>query len=531
MQTDTDAADRRYHDPVEAEAHATFGVPYLFPAQRLVVDNILDGCSQIVLMPTGSGKSLCFQLPARLLAGPTMVIVPLLSLLQDQLRRLREGPLRVAALMGAQEMPERRQILHGLAEREIDVLFTTPEALAGRFGEQLLSLSISHCVIDEAHCISEWGDRFRPAYVELGAVIRAAGIPVVSAFTATASDPIVRRIREVIYADAPVSVVSVDPDRTNLRYSVRQVLSKRRALVECAQTMARPLIAFASSRGGTEHYARHLQAAGIGSSRFYHAGLDADERRAIEQWFFDSADGVLVATSAYGMGVDKGDIRSAVHLEPPPSMEAYLQEAGRAGRDGRPAEALLLHAGGAERRRLETMAPADRRRYTGMLDYAASRRCRREQLLAPFTDGEVACSGCDVCDREVTGPPPEAAGIADLVRRHRGRFGLRETALLLGGQPTYEAEAMGLRRTRGFGFLRRWREEEIDEALAALLAAGTIERRRRGFVPARLCAPRRRSLLPVQNALPSGEAAHANSSALAPVGRAGRILAWMRAQR
>ena len=528
---DAGTTDHRRHDPVEAEAHATFGVPYLYPAQRLVVDNILDGCSQIVLMPTGGGKSLCFQLPARLLAGPTMVIVPLLSLLQDQLRRLREGPLRVAALMGAQEMPERRQILHGLAEREIDVLFTTPEALAGRFGEQLPSLSISHCVIDEAHCISEWGDRFRPAYVELGAVVRAAGIPVVSAFTATASGPILRRIREVIYADAPVSVVSVDPDRTNLRYAVRQVLSRKRSLVECAETMERPLIAFASSRGGTEHYARHLQAAGIRSSRFYHAGLDADERRAIEQWFFDSADGVLVATSAYGMGVDKGDIRSAVHLEPPPSMEAYLQEAGRAGRDGRPAEALLLHAGGAERRRMEAMAPADRRRYTAMLDYAASRRCRREQLLAPFTDGEVACSGCDVCDREVTGPPPEAAGIADLVRRHRGRFGLRETALLLGGQATYEAEAMGLRRTRGFGYLRRWREQEIDEALAALLAAGTIERRRRGFVPARLCAPRRRSRLRVLNALASGEAAPAESSGSGSVGCDGGIPAWMRAQR
>ncbi len=361
-------------------------------------------------------------------------------------------------------------------------------------------------------------------------MIRAAGIPVVSSFTATASGPIVRRIREVIYADAPVSVVSVDPDRTNLRYSVRQVLSRRRALVECARTMARPLIAFASSRGGTEHYARHLQAAGIGSSRFYHAGLDADERRTIEQWFFDSADGVLVATSAYGMGVDKGDIRTAVHLEPPPSMEAYLQEAGRAGRDGRPAEALLLHAAGAEQRRLETMAPADRQRYTGMLEYAASRRCRREQLLAPFTDGEVACSGCDVCDRDVTGPPPEIAAISELVRRHRGRFGLRETALLLGGQPTYEAEAMGLRRTRGFGYLRGWREEEIDEALAALLSAGMIERRRRGFVPARLITPRRRSL-PVLNAQPSGEAASADSSVSGSVGCAGGNGAWMRAQR
>ncbi len=486
---------REYDDPVEAEAHATFGVPYLYPVQRLVVDNILDGCSQIVLMPTGGGKSLCFQLPARLLAGPTMVIVPLLSLLQDQLRRLREGPLRVAALMGAQEQPERREILHGLAEREIDVLFTTPEALAGRFGELLPSLSISHCVIDEAHCISEWGDRFRPAYVELGAVIRAAGIPVVSAFTATASAGILRRIQEVIYADAPVSVVSVDPDRTNLRYAVRQVLSKKRALVECAETMARPLIAFASSRGGTEHYARHLQAAGIASSRFYHAGLDADERRAIEQWFFDSADGVLVATSAYGMGVDKGDLRTAIHLDPPPSIEAYLQEAGRAGRDGRSAEALLLHAGGAERRRLESMAPADRRRFAAVLDYACSRRCRREQLLAPFTDGEVACSGCDVCDRDVTEPPPETAVIADLVRRHRGRFGVRETALLLGGQPTYEAQTMGLRRTRGFGYLHGWREAEIDEALAALLAAGSIERRPRGFVPARLSGPRRQAAL------------------------------------
>ena len=288
-----------------------------------------------------------------------------------------------------------------------------------------------------------------------------------------------------------MSVVAVDPDRTNLRYSVRQALSKRRALVECAQRMARPLIAFTSSRGGAEHHARHLQAAGIASARFYHAGLDAEERQAIERWFLESADGVLVATSAYGMGVDKGDIRTAVHLDPPPSIEAYLQEAGRAGRDGRPAQVLLLHAGGAERRRLEAMAPADRRRYAAMLDYAACRRCRREQLLAPFTDGEVACSGCDVCDRQVAAPPPEAAAIAGLVRRHRGRFGVRETALLLGGRPTYEAAALGLRRTRGFGYLRDWREAEIDEALAALLAAGTIERRKRGFVPARLRAPRR----------------------------------------
>ena len=486
----TAATELRTDDPVEAEAHDTFGVPYLYPVQRLVVDNILEARSQIVLMPTGGGKSLCFQLPARLLAGPTMVIVPLLSLLQDQLRRLRSGPLRVAALIGAQEPGERRGILHRLAARTIDLLFTTPEALSGRFGAQLPSLGISHCVIDEAHCISEWGDRFRPAYLELGTVVRAAAIPVVSAFTATASPAAVQRIREVIYDDAPASVVAVDPDRTNLHYTVRQVLSKRRALVESATRMARPLIAFAASRGATEHYARHLQAAGV-AARFYHAGLDADERQAVERWFLDSADGVLVATSAYGMGVDKSDIRTAIHLDPPPSVEAYLQESGRAGRDGRPADALLLHAGVADRSRLTQMVPGDRRRFQAVLDYAAGTRCRREELLAPFTDGEVACSGCDVCDRRVAAAPTEAAAIASLVRRHRGRFGLRETTLLLSGQPSYEAEALGLRRTRGFGYLAGWREAEIDETLATLLAGGVLQRRRRGFVPARLMAARR----------------------------------------
>ena len=339
-------------DPVAQLAERDFGLKYLYPIQRLVIANVLEGADQIVVLPTGAGKSLCFQLPSRVLDGITLVVVPLLSLLEDQLSRCRQAALPADALRGGQSAGERRRIGERAARGELCLLYTTPEALGTPGVRELLrGLKVAHAVVDEAHCVAEWGPEFRPDYLELGRRFRRLEVGRLSAFTATASPETLRAVRSHLFAGREPVLVQADPDRPNLRYRFLEVLSKQRALCGLlggvSPAAARPALVFCRSRPAAESAARLLRRR-LGSAEvfFYHAGLEPGERRQVEAWFLRSGDGVLTATSAYGLGVDKPDIRTVVHRDVPYSVEAYLQESGRGGRDGRPAECLLLY--GAE---------------------------------------------------------------------------------------------------------------------------------------------------------------------------------------
>lgn len=406
-----DADDFCPDDPAAQAALENFGIKYLFPWQRLVVGNIMDSyfsakkrgdeeglldCDgkQIVLLPTGAGKSLCFQIPAILMEGPTLVIYPLLALMSDQYRRMSEGGIKAAIFRGGQTAEERDENFR-LLDGGAKIIIANPEILSDeKLTGRLKEYGISHIAIDEAHCVSEWGDTFRPAYLELGKILRALDVPVVTAFTATASPEVLARISDVLF-NGEAHIVRSESDRPNIHYYVKKVASKKAAALVLAKTEARPMIIFCGTRSRTEDMAQELNTAfGAETAKFYHAGMERGEKTKIEEWFFSRKDAVLCATCAYGMGVDKKDIHTVVHLDPPQTAEAYIQEAGRGGRDGSVANAILLWNFEDSLRFAEFPSGS---RKAALREFAGTKSCRRQVLLDALGAEQAVCSGCDIC--------------------------------------------------------------------------------------------------------------------------------------
>lgn len=490
----SDAVSAR--DPLPELARTRLGIPYLYPIQRFVISNTLEGKPQIVVLPTGSGKSLCFQLPSLLLPGPTLVLLPLLSLMSDQLRKLADAGMRVGALRGGLLPGDKDSLFERLHSGEMKILLATPEAcLAGSNLAALRGAGFSHIVIDEAHCVSEWGDTFRPAYREVGRLARGLGVGMRTAFTATASPSVIARIRELIFDPGEVRVVAGDPDRPNISYRVLPTLCVEHGIERLVREAQRPILVFFRTRGGTELAARCTRRR-TGDQRifFYHAGLVREERAEVERWFLASKDGVLFATCAYGLGVDKPDIRTVVHAQVPSTVEAYLQETGRAGRDGEPSRAILFVS--REDRlfpaRLEEGTPRDR--YQGMLRYALSRgACRRRHLLSLIGQEPSACTGCDVCDGSVVEGPEGGREIAAFFSRNQRKFTAAQAALILTGTGGPSAARELHDCIRGWRALAGWDREDAEKAIAALEADGDLAVSWRGPWKNRISVTRRLS--------------------------------------
>jgi ATP-dependent DNA helicase RecQ len=470
-------------------AAGTYGVPYLYPIQRFVVSNILEGIHQIVVLPTGSGKSLCFQIPSHSLPGPTLVVMPLLSLLADQLRKLKAAGAPVAALRGGLSPEEREKLFTGVKNGALRLVLATPEAcLAPSIESRLASCGFSHFVVDEAHCVSEWGESFRPAYLKIGELAARISIPLITAFTATASPPVMDKIKHYLFAGRDVRVVAAAPDRPNISYAVVPALSRMRALSVMTAGGEGSTLVFHRTRKGAELASRTLARRGIAREiRFYHAGLSREERAEVEAWFLATRSGVLISTSAYGMGVDKPDIRTVIHADVPSSVESYLQETGRAGRDGSPSHAILISSPEDERFASRLPAGIAKDRYEAILGYALSRgQCRRAHLLALIGQEPPVCSGCDVCAGSEEASPEGKTEIVEFVKKHKRRFRRAQTENVLKGTRNPKVVREFLDGVKGYGALRAWENDDIEEALDELLTAGLLRIAQRGLWKGRL---------------------------------------------
>jgi ATP-dependent DNA helicase RecQ len=477
-------------DPIERLARERFGLPGLRPMQRIVIDSILQAESaamdseaprhRLAVLPTGAGKSVCFQLPALLLKGPTLVVYPLLSLLADQSRRLEKRGIRHGVLRGGMEGHARETALADAASMDSTIVLATPEMLANdSLARRLKGVGFAHIVIDEAHALVQWGRSFRPAYLAAGEFAARSGIPIISAFTATASAETVEELSALLFDGKPFQRIVGDPDRPNIRYEVRACASRAAETLKILQDRPGPTLVFRSSRAGSEILASELRRRSSASPiHFYHAGLSREEKKAREDEFLASSRGVLVATCAYGMGVDKPDIRTVIHFDPPESIEAYLQESGRAGRDGKEALAVFLKCQETfSRVHARADAPAyqairSEERAATLKAYArAGAGCRRAFLLERMgsrlgPSGSGDCGNCDFCDPPALRKASEGEAIFRWVRSNSGRYRRQELsqALSAGGP--------------GWGSMER---DDADEALSGFLRAGTLSIRRRGF--------------------------------------------------
>ncbi len=401
-----------------ADALKRWNLSYLFPYQELVIQNLLDNdeLRQAVVLPTGAGKSLCFQLPAALLPHPTLVIYPLRSLTADQKRRSGQAGLATQILQGGQTKEQRNEVWRRLEAGQVKLLLSNPETLSQpKTLERLKRLKFSHAVIDEAHCVDLWGNSFRPGYRQLGPVLETLAVPRVTAFTATASARVVDDWAAAVFGGKTFSIIRASADRPNIDFSEEPYLSLRISLSRAILREQRPAVVFCRSREQVRRWAHHLNRETALDVRFYHAGLTREEKIDVEKWFFDSDDGVLFATNAWGMGVDKAGVRTVFHLDRPERPEDYLQEAGRGGRDGEPARAIL---------------------FVPSIPEPPAAVCRRAVLLAALGDETPACSGCDVCRGQDGFPAPEVGPALRALAPHMHRLDRDEAIAFLDGRVT-----------------------------------------------------------------------------------------------
>jgi len=387
-----------------------FGFSAFRPGQEEIVQAVIDGQDVLAIMPTGGGKSLCFQLPALAREGLTVVISPLIALMRDQVRGLQEAGVSAAALTSGNSREETDEIFTALDEGRLKLLYIAPERLASAGTTALLRRSDCRLIaVDEAHCVSQWGHDFRPDYLRIGELRQALGVPL-AAFTATADAATRQEIIDRLFAGREPSSFLRGFDRPNIRLAFAVKDNPRKQILAfAAARKGQSGIVYCATRARTESLARALEADGH-TAQAYHGGMEDWERRKVET-LFQTEEGLIVcATVAFGMGVDKPDIRWVAHADLPKSIEAYYQEIGRGGRDGLPADTLTLYGQDDIRLRRsqidESNAPPERReadhaRLNTLLGLAEATSCRRRMLLAYFGEVSEPCGNCDLCESPV----------------------------------------------------------------------------------------------------------------------------------
>ena len=492
-----------------------FGYTAFRNGQETIVDALLAGRDALCVMPTGAGKSICYQIPALLLPGITLVISPLISLMQDQVESLTQAGVRAAYLNSTLTPAQYARALRNMAEGAYKIVYVAPERLSTEgFRSVCEKLPISLVAVDEAHCVSQWGQDFRPDYLRIAAFVDAlASRPAVGAFTATATKAVRADMASLLALQDPVCVTT-GFDRPNLYFGVQTPHSKPLALLELLEARRdRCGIVYCATRKAVEEVEALLRDKGFSATR-YHAGLSEAERRRNQEDFVFDRKSVMVATNAFGMGIDKSNVSFVIHYNMPKNIESYYQEAGRAGRDGSPADCILLYSPQDVRTNrfliensepnpaldAETQEAVQKREYERlrqMTFYCTTTDCLRAFILRYFGEQTAEyCGNCSSCaaGSAVVDASAPAQQVLSCVARTGQRFGRGMISDILRGSESEKILRAGLEKQSTYGLMRDRKDWEVRRLLDALLVQGVLVQTE-GQYPSLRLAPAARGIL------------------------------------
>ncbi len=472
-----------------------FGYSQFRDGQPELISAIISGRDALGIMPTGAGKSLCFQIPALMARGVVIVISPLISLMKDQVESLRQAGLPAAFINSTLTVNEYRSIESEALKGTYKLIYVAPERLENpSFLKILNEIRVSMVTIDEAHCVSQWGHDFRPSYLKIAEMISMfKKKPVVSAFTATATPLVKEDIVKLLKLDDPVTVVT-GFDRKNLYFEVDRPADKCEFMLDyLRKNSGKSGIIYCITRKLVESVHEKLKNAGIESVR-YHAGLPMKERKAAQEKFIYDQAGVIVATNAFGMGIDKSNVRFVLHYNMPKNIESYYQEAGRAGRDGEKSECVLLFSGSdiimnkflienSDRDKDAAGAPRtdktnELRKLSQMIEYCSTGSCLRSYVLKYFGEkpGECGCGNCGNCisTGSLADMTVQAAKVLSCVKHMGERFGSSFTAEVLRGENFERASEYGFDAIPSYGALKEFSAPAIKDLISSMAASGYL---------------------------------------------------------
>ncbi|WP_112662211.1 DNA helicase RecQ [Microvirga flavescens] len=465
--------------------HDVFGFSSFREGQEEIVRAVLAGEDVLAIMPTGAGKSLCYQLPTLAREGLTVVVSPLIALMRDQVAALRHFGIEAGSLNSANDAEENRRVVDAVRDRTMRLLYASPERLANTGTTEWLARSgVSLLAIDEAHCVSQWGHDFRPEYALLGEVRQRLGNVQTIALTATADVATREDIAQRLFEREPRAFIH-GFDRPNLRLAMQAKEQTRRQLFTFLDKHRHESgIVYCSSRNATEKLADSLSQAGYRALP-YHAGMPQAERAKNQDIFLQEDGIVMVATVAFGMGIDKPDVRFVAHAALPKSIEAYYQEIGRAGRDGAPADTLTLYGLDDMRLRRSQIEDSDasdeqkrieRQRLNALVALCEAPRCRRQTLLAYFGETTEPCGNCDLCIDGVMSfdGTVEAQKLLSAIARTGERFGTEHLITILMGEETDAVLRFGHNKLKTFGVGKDRSKTEWRSLLRQIYAAGLV---------------------------------------------------------
>ena len=477
---------------------AIFGYKTFRGGQEPLVDAILSGRDALGIMPTGAGKSLCYQIPALVLDGVTIVVSPLISLMKDQVRALTQAGVSAAFLNSSLTPAQQSQVFEHLEQGRYKLLYVAPERLLHeRFLQVISKLKVSLVAVDEAHCVSQWGQDFRPSYLDVGRFIAALPErPTVAAFTATATERVRQDIKELLGLRDPFGITT-GFDRENLYFEVQRPANRMEAALRFVMKRQNQSgVVYCLTRKEVEQLCERLQKLDIKATR-YHAGLSDVERQENQEAFQADASPVMVATNAFGMGIDKSNVSYVLHCGMPKNLESYYQEAGRAGRDGAAAECVLYYSERdiatntffiqkesesqreMEPGQREAILRQDKERLRQMLSYCKTASCLRRHILTYFgeTPEWETCGNCFLCKNsfEEVDITTEAQKILSCVKRMREQYGKHTVADTLKGKLPPRVQGFGLDRLSTYGILSHLTKRRILELIDILIDMGYLQ--------------------------------------------------------